>query len=130
VLRIQPPIPVVATKIAIKNTVVAEHFIPKGAYVSGLIIRAHFDENLWKNPFEFNPDRFSQNQSHQILSFSYGPRMCIGHKFSMMESVIALSLLVHEFQWTIPMDYVWKDDPKSSTTFPKGGLPIIFKKRK
>lgn len=57
--------------------------VPKGTNVLISIFHIHRNPDYWKNPLQFDPDRFlPENQSKIIpgsyLPFSSGPRNCIG----------------------------------------------------
>lgn len=50
------------------------------------IIAIHRDAKHWPNPDKFDPERFSEENKHNInpnayLPFGLGPRNCIGKKF-------------------------------------------------
>lgn len=49
-------------------------------------IGIHYDERYWKNPEDFNPDRFSAEESAKrpnlaFMPFGEGPRNCIGRRY-------------------------------------------------
>ncbi|WP_418510660.1 cytochrome P450 [Corallibacter sp.] len=66
------------------------------------IIEIHKHKNLWENPEEFNPNRFSpekaKNYSSQYFPFGAGPRKCIGNNFAMYEMIIAISEMLYKFE--------------------------------
>jgi cytochrome P450 len=65
----------------------------------------HHHSKKWKNPFEFNPDRFdeSKHDSKSIKEglywapFLYGYRQCIGMDFSFHEMRVLLSMMCEFF---------------------------------
>ena len=99
------------------------------------ITRTHYSEEFWKDPMTFNPHRFldfeddTESQKSNFYSFAAGPRICIGHKFSMTEMTVALAMIVQKYSWRLPKDYVWVDASHTITVSPKGGLPIFLEKR-
>lgn len=58
------------------------------------------DENLFKDPLEFNPERFESSKVHPFafISWSYGPRDCIGKKFSLLEIKTVLVMILRNFE--------------------------------
>ncbi|WP_458319090.1 cytochrome P450 [Mycolicibacterium brisbanense] len=61
----------------------------------------HRDPELWDDPLEFDPDRFTPERSvgrsrWQYLPFGGGPRSCVGDHFAMLEATLALGTLVRE----------------------------------
>lgn len=57
----------------------------------------HRDPRWWKNPLEFNPDRFNDEVTkNAFLPFSLGKRNCIGGRFAMIEmSVFCIHFFKH-----------------------------------
>jgi cytochrome P450 len=65
------------------------------------------DPSLWANPLEFDPDRFSPQNSKgrdrwQYLPFGGGPRSCIGDHFAMLEATLAIATIIRDVQITAP----------------------------
>lgn len=61
----------------------SKHVIPKGRQLMIPVISFHYDEAYWKNPDDFNPDRFTAEETAKgpsgvFLPFGDGPRNCIG----------------------------------------------------
>jgi len=61
----------------------------------------HRHKDFWKNPDEFDPDRFSEENkmqySNHYYPFGAGPRMCIGNNFAMYEMILAIATLIENF---------------------------------
>lgn len=62
----------------------------------------HRKEELWENPLQFIPERFSteKNFSKQFFPFGAGPRKCIGNNFAMYEMILIFHQLLSKFQIT------------------------------
>ena len=95
------------------------------------IIRAHYSDEFWTEPFKFDPYRFLEpsGTAKQIFSFSVGPRLCIGHKFAIMELTVAVAMITQKLQWRLKDGFEWKDDPYSVVLKPISGLPLVFSTR-
>lgn len=64
----------------------------------------HHDEDYWENAEKFDPERFMPANKDKIktgtyLPFGIGPRKCIGMRFSLTESKLALAKLVYHFKF-------------------------------
>lgn len=116
-LRKHPPASNLA-RVATKDYKVPNsHFtIPKGMLVLVPVYGIHHDPDIYENPEEFDPNRFSPEQIQQrpsgsFLPFGDGPRNCIGLRFGMLEARIALVKLLQNFKFTtctrtqIPVKY-------------------------
>nr|CAD7202246.1 unnamed protein product [Timema douglasi] len=62
----------------------------------------HRDEDYFPDPERFDPERFSEENKKNIKPFTYlpfglGPRSCIGNRFALMETKVALIHLLARF---------------------------------
>ncbi|KAG5672094.1 hypothetical protein PVAND_002249 [Polypedilum vanderplanki] len=76
----------------------------------------HHDPDYFPNPNTFDPERFNEENFKNIkpytyAPFGYGPRICIGMRFGLMQSKIGIAKLVANFSFSpcektmIPMKY-------------------------
>jgi len=132
-MRLFPPVPFYSRKLN-KDTEIAGYTVPKGVMVLLAVQRIQTDPENWPDPLVFDPDRFLPENSTQrspfsFVSFSAGPRNCIGQKFAMMELKVVIAKIVQEFQITSMQKF---DDLKFIVEMvlrPVGGLQIQLKKR-
>ncbi|CRL03720.1 CLUMA_CG016319, isoform A [Clunio marinus] len=64
----------------------------------------HHDPEIYENPEEFIPERFSQEEASKrhpmaFLPFGEGPRICIGMRFGMTETKVGLATLLSKFKF-------------------------------
>ena len=87
---------------------------------------------LFDDPNTFNPDRFDSPEVtknlYTFMPFLIGPRMCLGHKFSMAELNALLVLLLKNFEFENIPDYSFKRK-MGITMRPDPRLRLKVKKR-
>ncbi len=93
-LRLYPPAWIM-DRIALADDEFKGLKIPKGTMIFPFIYGVHRLPDYWKNPDDFNPDRFEKNLTKDRSAFSYlpfggGPRMCIGVNFAYMEMQLVI----------------------------------------
>ena len=103
--------------------------IPANTNVMLINFMLHRDPTLFKNPNEFNPDRFSasnteKQHAYAYVPFSAGPRNCIGQKFAMMEEKIVVSTVLRNFHLRTKM--VMEEIPLLAEVIlrPKDGIHV------
>lgn len=106
-LRMYPPVPTL-TRMAnsdyrVPNTDV---IIKRGMNVMMSTYAIQRDPDIYKNPEEFNPERFDQKEVGQrhpcsFTSFGEGPRICIGARFGMMQAKVGLVSLLRNFKFSV-----------------------------
>ncbi|XP_052023977.1 cytochrome P450 3A11-like [Apodemus sylvaticus] len=79
-------------------------FIPKGSTVMIPSYALQHDPQLWPQPEEFRPERFSKENKGSIdpyvyLPFGNGPRNCIGMRFALMNMKLALTKVLQNFSF-------------------------------
>ncbi|KAF8661694.1 hypothetical protein HU200_056642 [Digitaria exilis] len=108
--------------------------VPTGTQLSIPIALLHRDKDVWGHDAdEFNPARFEHgvskaapNHPNALLSFSQGPRACIGQNFAMLEARIGIAMILQRFSFELSPSYVHA--PKEAITLmPRFGLPMILR---
>lgn len=105
-MRLYPSAPIIGRR-AVTGTEIDGIRIPAGAdvFVSPWVTHRHPDH--WADPERFDPERFTPEAEaarprYAWFPFGGGPRACIGQHLSMLESVLALAVLLqrHDFEAT------------------------------
>jgi cytochrome P450 len=105
-MRLYPSAPLIG-RYAVEDDLVCGYEIPAGANVVLAPWVVHRHPDFWDRPARYDPERFTPEREkarHRYAWFPFGggPRGCIGQHFSMLESVIALAMLVRDFEFTAP----------------------------
>ncbi|OXA43021.1 cytochrome P450 3A31 [Folsomia candida] len=77
--------------------------IRKGTVIAVPADAFHKDEQYFPDPFKFDPTRFSQENKakrspYAYMGFGNGPRSCIGMRFALVETKVALAHIVRNFE--------------------------------
>ncbi|WP_406375377.1 cytochrome P450 [Streptomyces virginiae] len=102
-MRLYPAAPVIGRK-AVAATRIGEHTIPAGADVILAPWVTHRHPAYWPDPDRFDPERLTPEAEagrprYAWFPFGGGPRACIGQHFSMLESVIALAMILRAYEF-------------------------------
>ncbi|XP_027567945.1 cytochrome P450 1A4-like [Pipra filicauda] len=92
-----------------KATVLNGYYIPKNTCVFINQWQVNHDENLWKEPSAFNPERFlnpagteiNRAESEKVLSFGLGKRRCIGETIGRWEIFLFLTTLLQQLEFSL-----------------------------
>ncbi|XP_030937765.1 cytochrome P450 CYP72A219-like [Quercus lobata] len=132
-LRLYPPAALLPRRVH-KETKLGNMIIPAGVEIALPIILVHHDYELWgENAKQFNPERFSEGISKatkgqvSFIPFGGGPRICVGQNFALVETKMALSLILQNFSFEMSSSYVHA--PCSIITLqPQFGAHVILHK--
>ncbi|MFF4423412.1 cytochrome P450 [Streptomyces sp. NPDC001549] len=102
-MRLYPAAPVIGRK-AVAATRIGEHTVPAGADVILAPWVTHRHPAYWPDPDRFDPERFTPEAEagrprYAWFPFGGGPRACIGQHFSMLESVMALAMILRAYEF-------------------------------
>lgn len=132
-LRLYPPAPLIP-RVVSKEIKLGDVSLPGGSRVGIPVIMVHQDPQLWgEDAKEFNPERFSEGISKAtkgqacFLPFGWGPRICIGQNFALLEAKMALCLILQNFSFQLSPSYAHAPF-LSLTLHPQFGTHIILHK--
>ncbi|MFD3872023.1 cytochrome P450 [Streptomyces sp. NPDC058623] len=102
-MRLYPAAPVIGRR-SVAATEVCGHTIPAGSDVILASWVTHRHPRYWPDPERFDPERFApgaeaERPRYAWFPFGGGPRACIGQHFSMLESVIALAVILRAYEF-------------------------------
>ncbi|HSF76223.1 MAG TPA: cytochrome P450 [Microcoleus sp.] len=106
VLRLIPPVRGIFRTV-INACEFGGYEIPKGWNVVSGINQTHQDSQLYPEPDQFDPDRFSSERSAKPFSyvpFGGGLRECLGKEFARLEMKLFAAKIVREFEWELLPD--------------------------
>uniref|UniRef100_A0A3Q3JXU8 unspecific monooxygenase n=2 Tax=Monopterus albus TaxID=43700 RepID=A0A3Q3JXU8_MONAL len=80
--------------------------IPKGMVITVPTWTLHRDPNLWPEPEEFRPERFSKENKETIDPYTYmpfgaGPRNCIGMRFALVLIKLAIVEILQRYSFSV-----------------------------
>lgn len=133
VLRLYPPV-VFLVRRTYKKMQLGGITFPPEVSLNLPMIYIHRDPEYWgEDAEEFNPGRFAEGISkaskNQVafFPFGWGPRICIGQSFALLEAKMALSMLLQHFSFELSPHYVHA--PYTVITLhPQHGAQIVLHK--
>ncbi|XP_017782414.1 PREDICTED: cytochrome P450 9e2-like [Nicrophorus vespilloides] len=100
------------------------------------IVGIHRDPKYYPEPEKFDPERFNDENKHQIKSFTYnpfgyGPRNCIGSRFALMEIKTIFFYILSKFELEVVQKTIvpLKVDKTKFSLDAEGGVTLGFKIR-
>uniref|UniRef100_A0A7N1A8Y4 11-oxo-beta-amyrin 30-oxidase n=1 Tax=Kalanchoe fedtschenkoi TaxID=63787 RepID=A0A7N1A8Y4_KALFE len=121
-------------RITRKEEVLGNLTLPAGVQVTVPILSIQRDPELWgEDANEFKPDRFSDGVSSatkgqvKFIPFSWGPRICIGQNFAVLEAKMAMTLILQQISFELSPSYTHA--PYTRVTLqPQHGAHLILSK--
>ncbi|KAJ8403546.1 hypothetical protein AAFF_G00348720 [Aldrovandia affinis] len=107
VMRIRPVSPVLIPHVAMQDSSIGGHCIPKGTRVLVNMWSIHHDPQQWEEPEKFKPERFLDSEGCRFsppyfLPFGAGPRVCVGESLAKLELFLFVSWLLQRFAFSVP----------------------------
>jgi cytochrome P450 len=108
VLRLHPPGPLLSwARLAITDTTIDGYHVPAGTTAMVNMWAIARDPNVWRDPLEFNPDRFVNEGAEfsvlgsdlRLAPFGSGRRSCPGKNLGLTTVTFWVAKLLQEFEW-------------------------------
>jgi cytochrome P450 len=109
------------------------HTVPANAYVNYSSWASHHLPDVFADPEQFQPERFTPEAKAAMpkgayIPFGGGSRTCIGMRFGQLEVRTIASMILARFALELPRDYTL-EIRQMPTISPKRGLPMIVRGR-
>lgn len=117
-LRLHPPFALLIPRRPSEAAVIGGYYIPKTTKVFINAWSIHRDPEIWENPLEFRPSRFSDDVNTKFdysgnnfgfVPFGSGRRVCAGIPLAEKVMNYTLASLLHSFDWRSPHGIVSHD---------------------
>ena len=99
-MRLYPPA-WITDRVALQDEQVGDFYFQKGTMIGVSIYEMHRYEAYWKNPQQYQPERFSEANKKEIspyyMPFGAGPRLCIGNNFAMFEMQLVVNAILSRY---------------------------------
>ncbi|XP_078681656.1 steroid 17-alpha-hydroxylase/17,20 lyase-like [Branchiostoma floridae x Branchiostoma belcheri] len=108
VLRMRPVAPLAIPHKTIRDTSVGDFDVPQGTRVMFNLWAIHHDERHWTDPATFNPARFLDPKTGQLvrggsfLPFLAGCRGCLGESMAKAELFLFTARILRDFRLELP----------------------------
>ncbi len=127
VLRLYPAAYLFARE-AVVDDILDGYRIPANTMIFISPFVGHRDPTYWPDPEDFDPDRFTPEQTavrprHVYYPFGEGPHVCIGNNFALMEMQLILSMALQRFHLRLVPDHPIALKPEA-TLRPKHGMKM------
>ncbi|HTA05640.1 MAG TPA: cytochrome P450, partial [Solirubrobacteraceae bacterium] len=126
-LRKYPPA-WVGPRRAVESFEFAGHTVPARAFVNYCSWASHHLPDVFDEPDEFRPERFTPEGKAAMAKGAYvpfggGSRTCIGMRFGQLEVRTIATMLLSRFSFSLPSDFELTIR-QMPTISPAGGLPV------
>lgn len=127
-LRLYPPVYMIS-RVCLQDDVVHGYFIPADSPVILSIYAIQRSPEYWDKPDQFIPERFASDwPEHAFIPFGVGKHICIGSRFSMLESILILACIGQRFNISLARDENINPDAKV-TLIPSGEISLKLESR-
>jgi sterol 14-demethylase len=132
-LRIHPPL-FILLRAALQDTEILGYRVKKGNWVAVSPMVAHRDEKVFKDPLEFDPDRYlapreEDRRPFTYISFGGGRHKCMGNAFAILQIKTIIAVLLNRYDFSLAGDPV-ETDFQGLVLGPKPPIRIRYQRRR
>ncbi|WOL13152.1 geraniol 8-hydroxylase-like [Canna indica] len=134
VLRLHPALPLMVPHCPNSTCVVGGYAVPKDSRVFVNVWAIHRDPEIWEDPLEFRPERFTggdggkwdfNGNDFNYIPFGSGRRICAGIAMAERMMMYMLASLLHSFEWQLPEGVVKLDMEERFGIVMKKAQPLV-----
>jgi cytochrome P450 len=99
-LRLYPPAWTMGRELLEPLEVRGGFMLPRGSQITLSPWVTHRDARFFPNPLGYDPDRFADERTwprFAYFPFGGGPRVCVGNRFAIVETVLVLATILQRF---------------------------------
>jgi cytochrome P450 len=131
-LRLYPPV-WLSARTPLQDDKIGRYSIPAGAIILFSPYVTHHHPGIWENPENFDPERFTKEQSgtrqrYAYIPFGGGPHLCIGHALAIIMMQMILATVAQVYRLDLASDRPVIPYPLV-TLRPKHGLLVFLHDR-
>ncbi|KAH9670922.1 protein LUTEIN DEFICIENT 5 [Citrus sinensis] len=135
-LRLYPQPPVLIRR-SLEDDVLGKYPIKRGEDIFISVWNLHHSPHIWDDADKFNPERWpldgpnpnETNQDYCYLPFGGGPRKCVGDMFATFENIVAVAMLVRQFNFQMALGAPQVEMTTGATIHTTNGLRMTVTRR-
>ena len=126
-LRIYPPGMLTFTREVREPVKLLGYELPVGTRIVGSIYLVHHREDIYPQPKQFNPERFTNNKfsPYEFIPFGGGARRCVGLALAQYEMKLVLASILSNYNLALVDNRLIKPQRRGLTLAPAGGVKMI-----
>jgi len=126
-LRVRPVVPFVGRRLK-EPMELGGYDLPAGTDVMPTIYLAHTRPDVYRDPYEFRPERFLDGapETFAWIPFGGGTRRCIGAAFAEFEMRVVLETILRRADLRPATDRPERVVRRNVTLSPRGGTPAVL----
>jgi cytochrome P450 len=133
IMRLYPAAYLVGRQ-AIDDCEIGGYRIPRGGTVIMSQWVVHRDPRWYAEPEQFRPERWTGGLLRRLPKYAYfpfggGPRVCIGNHFAMMETILVLTTLARNWNFSVPPGEPSTKPRPAVTLRPAGPIRLVLHSR-
>jgi cytochrome P450 len=129
-MRSRPVIPIVGRRVSVPWRL-GDYVVPAGSAVSVSILLLHHREDLYPEPFEFQPERWLERKpgTYEWIPFGGGTRRCLGAALAMAEQRVVLEAMARRLDMEADRPEPEHAQHRNVTMIPARGARAIVRAR-